>query len=216
MPLHPNPRIYPNTPKRLRSKHAFSNLIQVHSYARKALLNRSSIFPLPLSLRTLKDPNPIDPPVRILELSRITLHPLIARLRLGTTLLILTPRLSRPVPTKRGIEDDIHVLEVSINVALPREPRHGGSPAARIGVGGSQEAGGDGGAGKEPDGYGSRGPFGGEEAAVGSIEAGAVGGERRIGDLAAGVFELLWGGDVAVWGGHCAGEGGAEGTTAAG
>ena len=82
--------------------------------------------PHPLSLATLllllspllKHPYIINDPEAFLEVRSLCSYILRTRLhpRLGRASTAL-PRLARPIATERGVEDNVHVLEMSIDVA---------------------------------------------------------------------------------------------------
>ncbi len=158
--------------------------------------------PLPL----LKHPHGINQPIRLHKRARILLHIRLARPRLLLTA-ALRPVLPRPRPAKRRVENEIHILEVRIDVAVAGVVREGGAPGARV-RGAGRDIGGDVLPREEPDGDGGGGPGGRVDAAADGVEVGAeglgVGGE----DAAAGVFGLGGGVGVAVCGVGGAGHGG--------
>ncbi len=119
----------------------------------------------------------IDQPIRVPENARIILHIRLTRRRLAPTARLRPDILiASPVPAERGVEDDLHVLEMAGNVAMSRsaaEVAHRRTPFAWIGRAG-RDVGGDLCAWEEPDGDGLVGPFGGVDAAACGVEAGTV------------------------------------------
>ena len=128
----------------------------------------------PLTL--LVDLDRINQPIRLGESARILHHKRLARPRFCLTAALL-PILARPLPAKSRVEDDVHVLEMVIDVAvIARVVREGGAPgSARVGdvVVVADDVGGDVLAGEEPDGDGGGVPLGRVDAAADVVEAGA-------------------------------------------
>ena len=174
-----------------------SNLTVVADLSLRPALPPQS--PLPTApLRLLKDLHRIDKPIRLRERARVLLDVRLARTRLGLAA-ALGPHLPRPRPAERGVENDIHVLEVRVDVAVARVPGERGAPLARV-RGAGRDIGGDVLAREEPDGDGGAGPVGGVDAAADGVEAGAKVGGVGGQDAAACVARLFGGVGVAVGG----------------
>ncbi len=104
---------------------------------------------------------------------------------------------TRPLPTERGIEDDIHIGEMLIDVAVAGEVCHGCAPAAGIGGAGC-DVGGNGGAREEVDVDVLGCPFCGVDSPTYGVEAGTKGLRILAHNGAPGIFLLVGGICVAV------------------
>lgn len=151
----------------------------------------------------LVDPHIVDKPIRVLKNARVLLNVRLAGIRLLLAA-ALRPDLSRPRPAERGVEHDVHVLEMVVDVAPARIVRQRGAPRARIRAVG-RDVRRDRRAGEEPDGDRLAGPFGRVDAAADGVEAGAEVGGVVGQDAAACVFGLFGGVGVAVRGVRIAG-----------
>lgn len=90
---------------------------------------------------------------------------------------ILGPDGAGPVAAEGGVEDDVVVFEmpVDVTVVATGEARGRGTPGRGDGIGvGARDIAGDAGAREEPDVDGGAGPFHGVNAAAGVVETGAV------------------------------------------
>lgn len=158
---------------------------------------RRSPTPTPINL------NRINKPKRIPKNPRIIPHIRLTRIRqLATTRSSPHPRIPCPLSTKRRIENNLHVLKMRIDIAIPgaaAKVRHRGAPFGGVG-GPGVDVGGDFGAGPEPDGDGLAGPFGSIDAAADGIEARAIGRRIRANISAPGILLLPRGIAVAVCG----------------
>lgn len=96
-----------------------------------------------------------------------------ARLRRASGL--LGPDGAGPVAAEGGVEDDVVVLEMPVDVAVvaTEEARGGGTPSRGVGVG-TRDIAGDAVAREEPDVDGGAGPFHGVNTAAGGVERSAV------------------------------------------
>lgn len=152
--------------------------------------------PLPTpTAPSLVDPDRVDKPISVHEDARILLDVRLAGIRLVPAA-ALRPHLPGPRAAERGVEDEVHVLEVRVDVAAGVVGERG-APFARVGAAG-RDVRRDRGAREEPDGDGLARPFGRVDAAADGVEAGAeVGGIGRQ-DAAALVLGLLGGVGVAV------------------
>lgn len=148
----------------------------------------------------LKHLDRINQPVRLGEGAGILSHKRLARARFCFTAALL-PILARPLPAKGRVEDEVHVLEVLVHVAVAAGVvRERGAPCGRAGHGVADEVGGDVLAGEEPDGDGGGVPLGRVDAAADVVEAGAEVGRVGREDAAARVDLLAGGVGVAVGG----------------
>lgn len=88
---------------------------------------------------------------------------------------ILGPDGAGPVAAEGGVEDDVVVLEMPVDVAVvaTEEARGGGTPSRGVGVG-TRDIAGDAVAREEPDVDGGAGPFHGVNTAAGGVESSAV------------------------------------------
>lgn len=75
----------------------------------------------------LKDPHRVNEPISVHKHARVLLNIGFTGSRLLCTT-ALSPHLSSPRPTERSIEDDVHVLEMAIDVAISSVIREGGCP----------------------------------------------------------------------------------------
>lgn len=127
------------------------------------------------------------------------------------------PGSAGPAAAKRGIKDllnsaaswniassteerntyNLHLLQIRINIALPREPRTRRLPQAWVRRP-ARNIGRDAPTRKEPDINRVLGRLRGEEAIVDGVKAGPVGRRRSVRDAAVGVGGLAWSGVVAV------------------
>lgn len=120
----------------------------------------------------------------------------------------LAPQLARPVAAEGGVEDDVEVVEVRVDLERAAELGAGEAPCRVGGVGGAgDDVGGDCGgvliivvvaAGEKPDLDGGRGPLGRKDAAAVLVEVFPVRGRVAVLDQAAGVLVLIWSVDIAV------------------
>ena len=113
----------------------------------------------------------IDSPISGLERLRVVLDVILTGRRFAGASAILAPDGPRPVTTEGGIEDDIIILEVIINIAARAtlEGSSSCSPSRRIRIGACGAVG-DAIAAEEPDVDGGAGPFHGVDATLGVVE----------------------------------------------
>lgn len=100
----------------------------------------------------------VDRPVHVLELSRILRHPLLAS-RGHCRARPRLPYCTGPHPAEGGVDHDLHVLEMSVDVTLSRELGRRDAPVTGIGHA-VRDVERDLGAGKEPDLDGGGRPLG--------------------------------------------------------
>lgn len=161
--------------------------------------------PLRLS-RLLKHPHRINQPIRLRKRLRIRPHIRLA----GRCLLATTrrrPRLARPRAAESGVENDLHVFEMLVDIAAaPAKPRGRSAPLAWVGCAAVLNIGRDAAARPEPDADGLGRPFGGVDATVPGVEGGAKSVGTMARDGAPRVLRLPWRIAVAIRGAGRTGE----------
>ena len=142
----------------------------------------------------------IDQPICLAQRLRIRRNKGLTSRRLGRTL-TLRPRLAGPIAAQGGIEDDLHILEMRIDITVASIARHGGAPRTRIWRRSRVlQVSRDGTAGPEPDGDCLRRDLGRDNATSLRVEGGAEALGRWVADPTTHVLALGRVVDVAVWG----------------
>ena len=130
---------------------------------------------IPLKSITLIHLERVDRPIRVPECSRVIVNVILAAACERGTCAVLTPDVPGPVTAKSGVEDDMVVFEMLIDVAVVAADEAGGRvpPIPRVGMR-AQDIAGFSAAGEEPNIDPAARPLHGVDTPVGIVEPRAV------------------------------------------